>query len=371
MREELRHIDLIDKHLTGRLNDDEKREVERLLDEDEEFVKELEIFKQIYKGIEWKEDVKLRAKLDLLYADYKESREQKPKGLYRRLIIYSGAAAACIILGTLFYLFRSKGEGPIINDTPHVVDADSIQKQAEDSVILKKNNTQITDKEDLSEDEWDGNPQDEIQFAFSDGKSVPAESIRMVKQPSPLSYSFDGQQLVLYGDSGISGLQLQIGKDEAGEYYLKYGDKLFNLTTSSERNQLKEVQEGYTFGEVQDENVQVKVMPLMENSLPYSGFTVSVRENASVDKNYFFLEQDGKKHLIIDANMNSDSVSVIVVSKSEGNSYYLIHNNALYPLNIDATENTPLEEIDFAKNNETRMFMDRPSFPVRVYQIIF
>ncbi|MCR9226805.1 MAG: hypothetical protein NXH90_05260 [Flavobacteriaceae bacterium] len=371
MREELRHIDLIDKYLTGRLNDDEKTEVERLLAEDEEFVRELEVFKQIYKGIEWKEDVKLRAKLDLLYAEYKESEEQKPKGLYRRLIIYSGAAAACIVLGTFFYVFISKNDGPLINDTPNVVDVDSVRTKPEDSLILEKNNTQITDKEERPNDEWDNNPQDETQFAFSNGKPVPAESIRIVKQPSPLSYTFNGQELVLYGDSGISGLQLQIGKDQSGKYYVKYGDKLFHLSTSSAINQLQEVQEGYTFGKLLDESIQTKVMPLMENSQPYSGFTVSVTEDASMDRNYFFLEQGGKKHLVIDANMDIDSVTVIVVSKSDGNSYYLIHDNELYPLNIDATETTSLEEIDFAKNNETRMFMARPSFTVRVYQIIF
>ncbi|KAB7530086.1 hypothetical protein F8C76_00770 [Flagellimonas olearia] len=371
MREELRHIDLIDKHLTGRLDDDEKREVERLLAEDEEFVKELEVFKQIYRGIEWNEDVKLRAKLDLLYAEYKDSEEQKPKGLYRRLIIYSGTAAACIILGTLFYFFRSTGDAPFIEDIPNVVGVDSVQTKPEDSLILKKNNTQITNTEELPEDEWNSNPQDETQFAFSDGKSVPAESIRVVKQPSPLSYTFKDQELVLYGDSGISGLQLQMGKDQKRNYYVKYGNKLFHLAPSTSIIPLKEVQEGYSFGEVQKESVQVKVMPLMENSQPYSGFTVSVTENASMDKNYFFLEQNEQKHLVIDANMDIDAVTVIVVSKSNGNSYYLIHKNELYPLNIDATQTTSLEEIDYTKNNETRMFMDRPSFSASVYHIIF
>ena len=90
-----------------------------------------------------------------------------------------------------------------------------------------------------------------------------------------------------------------------------------------------------------------------------------------MDKNYFFLEQNEKKQLVIDANMDIDSITVMVVSKSEGNSYYLIHKNELYPLNIDATETTSLEQIDFTKSNETRMFMDRPSFPKGVYEIIF
>ena len=371
MREELRHIDLIDKHLTGHLNDDEKSEVERLLAEDKEFAKELEVYKKIYTGIESKEDQKLRAKLDLLYAEYRASGEQKPKGLYRRLIIYSGAVAACIVLGTLFYVFRSTGNDPIGNDTPNVVDVDSVRTQPVDSLILKKNNTQVTEKEELPEDELDGSPQDEIQFAFSNGKSLPSESIRLVRQPSSLTYTFNGQELVLYGDSGISGLQLQMGKDQKGNYYLKYGSKLFNPATSSTINPLKEVQEGYTFGDLQDESVQVKVMPLIANSQPYSGFTVSLTENSSMDKNYFFLEQNEKKQLVIDANMDIDSITVMVVSKSEGNSLYLIHKNELYPLNIDATETTSLEEIDFTKNNETRMFMDRPSFPKGVYEIIF
>jgi hypothetical protein len=162
-----------------------------------------------------------------------------------------------------------------------------------------------------------------------------------------------------------------MGKDQKGNYYLKYGSKLFNLATSSTINPLKEVQEGYTFGDLQDESVQVKVMPLIANSQPYSGFTVSLTENSSMDKNYFFLEQNEKKQLVIDASMNIDSITVIVVSKSEGNSHYLIHKNELYPLNIDATETTSLEQIDFTKNNETRMFMDRPSFPKGVYEIIF
>ena len=192
MREELRHIDLIDKHLTGHLNDDEKSEVERLLAEDKEFAKELEVFKQIYTGIESKEDQKLRAKLDLLYAEYRASGEQKPKGLYRRLIIYSGAVAACIVLGTLFYVFRSTGNDPIGNDTPNVVDVDSVRTQPVDSLILKKNNTQVTEKEELPEDELDGSPQDETQLAFSNGKSLPSESIRLVRQPSSLTYTFNG-----------------------------------------------------------------------------------------------------------------------------------------------------------------------------------
>jgi hypothetical protein len=371
MREDLRHIDLIDKHLTGRLNDDEKKEVERLLVEDEEFAKELEVFKQIYKGIDAKEDLKLRTKLDLLYSEYKDSEEQKPKGLYRRLIIYSGAAAACIVLGTLFYVFRSTGNDPIGNDIPIVVDVDSVQTQPADSLVLKKNNTQVTEKEELPEDKLDGIPQDETQFAFSNGKSLPAESIRLVRQPSSLTYTFNGQELVLYGDSGISGLQVQMGKDQKGNYYLKYGDKLFNLAISSTINPLEEVQTSYTFGGIQDESVQVKVMPLIANSQPYSGFTVSVSENASMDKNYFFLVQDGQKRLVIDANMDIDSVTVIVVSKSEGNSHYLIYKNELYPLDINATDATSLEQIDFVKNNETRMFMDRPSFPIGVYQIFF
>ncbi|MDF0707418.1 hypothetical protein [Flagellimonas okinawensis] len=371
MREELRHIDLIDKHLTGHLNDDEKSEVERLLAEDKEFAKELEVYKKIYTGIESKEDQKLRAKLDLLYAEYRASGEQKPKGLYRRLIIYSGAAAACIVLGILFYVFKSKGDGPLSNDAPNVVGVDSVRTQPADSLVLKKNNIQVTEKEELPEDELDGSPQDETQFAFSNGKSLPSESIRQVRQPSSLTHTFNGQELVLYGDSGISGLQLQMGKDQKGNYYLKYGDKLFNLAISSTINPLEEVQTSYTFGGIQDESVQVKVMPLIANSQPYSGFTVSVSENSSMDKNYFFLEQNEKKQLVINANMDIDSITVMVVSKSEGNSYYLIHKNELYPLNIDTTETTSLEEIDFTKNNETRMFMDRPSFPKGVYEIIF
>ena len=51
MEEDLEHIDLIDKYLSGTLSAVEKDKVEELLRNDADFAKELQVYKQLYRGI--------------------------------------------------------------------------------------------------------------------------------------------------------------------------------------------------------------------------------------------------------------------------------------------------------------------------------
>ncbi|TAI47338.1 hypothetical protein [Flagellimonas allohymeniacidonis] len=376
MKKELRHIDLIDKYLLGHLNPEEGKEVQRLLAEDPEFSKEFEVFKQIYKGVELQAEDKLRRKLTHLYQEYQQEQKKKAKGVYRRLIVYGGAIAASIIVGTALYIFtRQDPQSPIGDDTlPTTVDADTLKNETKDTLFLPKKNTELVEQDKTTQKDTFklDVDNDEVQLAFSNAKTLSTEAVLKVPYPSGmLTYTFDGKKLSLFGDPRISGLQIKLGKNSNGLYFLEYRGNLYSLDVTRTKKELNQIARPYDFKTVLEEELEIEIHSLFTNAKPSQDLIVKVASGASLKNEYYFTEQNGKKVLFVDSNMDIDKMKVVAISKEEGDAYYLIHNTTLYQIEAHTAQMTPLKELDFTANTETRMLMERPSFASKVYPLSF
>ncbi|MCB0486260.1 MAG: hypothetical protein KDC47_08695, partial [Flavobacteriaceae bacterium] len=96
MEEELKHIDLIDKHLSGTLKGSEAIAFQELLKNDPAFKQEITLYKHIYERIEIEGRANLKKRINTYYEAYLNEKQFKKKGLYRKLIFISSMAAVIV-----------------------------------------------------------------------------------------------------------------------------------------------------------------------------------------------------------------------------------------------------------------------------------
>lgn len=403
MEEDLRHIDLIDKYLSNSLTNSEVEMVEKRIAEDASFAKELEIYKQIYKGIKQQGDTALKERLTTYYNNYKEENESKTnKGYYRKLVVFGSGIAACVLIGfLLFFYYRNDGQNPVFKDVnPIIVDIDTVQSNSTDTIetpinedrLVQKEKRRQTKKENQVDEELvnqevlKDKPKDTVlldnvnndtQLAFGGFTPLPPESVRTIEYPLPLRYTFDGDKLTLFGDPLLSKLQLELIKNKEKEYVLFYKSKYFSIDKTAGIKRLEELRTDSYFG-----NSLLKTKPklnpskerlniVLEDITRFSGKSKNLKVNydsESSSDTYFFNETDNTLELIINSNLNPETAKVYEVKEKTRLRYFLVEDTMIYELDVHAKEAKPLKQVEITKNKMARLFMEKASFETTVYK---
>ena len=410
MEEDLEHIDLIDKYLSGTLSAVEKDKVEELLRNDADFAKELQVYKQLYRGIKQNGKTALKQRLGNYYKEYQEDQKiaaaQKPKGKYRQLFRYTTAIAACFIIGGAIFLIYKDNQIKI-DPNPKIVDIDSTSVKKQDSIInlneekLAKEEVQKKPtiekpiiketpiNEGIANDEKkvktlekdslslpDFNIED-TQLGFGGYKTLPATSIRSYRYSKTLSYTFNEDTLKVYGDPLLGVLSLRLIKNKDAGYVVSFENSNYTVETTVQRKRLIEAKEKQKINGLigvkksyksTKEEVNIAIVGVHETSTILSDLAVKFKSNEGIGKTYFFTKNEGQLELIINADLNKENARVYKIQEAGRDHYYLIQNNKRYALDEKATAPRPLVLVDITTNKLARLFREREPIKTKVFK---
>lgn len=401
MQEDLKHIELIDKYLNGTLSQSEKNQVEKLLVNDSDFAKEVAVYKKIYEGIAQKEETDLKKRLGSYFEEYEIDQKtvagHRSKGKYRRMFIYGGALAACLVIGGAI-LFLSKYDGTISNLKPNTVDVDTTTIKKSDSIFhLNEEKLAEEEKQDKSridqssDDNLVNQEKDSIQvpgnidderLALGGYKTLPPKAVRRYTYSKSLSYTFQNGVFKLYGDPLVGRLDLlslRILKNRDSDYFLSFKNDYYNIEETQYKKLLLKIEDpknnsgfGTLFSNFpkltpSEEEIKISVASIENTSMVLSKLTVRFKEGAPKDKTYFFNKNEEHLELIINADLNIEKSRVYKIIESGQNYYYLVQENEIYALDEKVKEPTPLTLVEITTNKLARLFIDRESVKTVVY----
>ncbi|MEA1787271.1 hypothetical protein U1E44_14310 [Arenibacter sp. GZD96] len=410
MQEDLKHIELIDKYLRNALNPSEKVEVEKLLDNDSDFAKEVMIYEKIYEGITKKGETDLKNRLRNYYKEYNTNREtdtaHKPTGKYRRLFIYGGSIAACLIVGGAI-LFFNNNDPSASNTKPIVVDVDTTSTKKPDSIFDVKEEILVeeTPKNDLKIDQVHDNDglvnqenanepkkedsiqsldiDNEVQLAFGGFKTLHSSAIRRYEYAKSLSYTFYDGVFKLYGDpliGKLEALSLRIVKNGESGYFLKYKNDYYELHETEYRLELKRLVKKQDNQGVNTlfttapklipskENVILEIVGVQKSSTELSELLVRIDTQRTIEKTYFFKKGQEHLELILNADLDQEEAKVYRIEEGGKYHYFLVQENQIYALDESSKRPTPLITVDITTNKLARLFMKREPIKTVVYK---
>ncbi|GAA3614859.1 hypothetical protein Q4Q39_02430 [Flavivirga amylovorans] len=371
MEEELKNIDLIDKYLNQNLDAEELEFFNTQVLKDPNFIKEVELYRMIYAGIERKGEDSLKERLNTYYEEYKnENLPKTDKGKVIKLFVKLSIAAS-VFLGA-YILFNNDNQGldPVKNG-PNIVGTDTtgIQK-SKDSIIKKSNEVLVeennTEKEIIEKRDQGKNLlyEDNSQLSIGGIQKLNKDKIRRIIYPQQLQYSFDGKTLALFGDPLLPALQLQVLKTSTGTYVLKYKNNYYKINQNNSKNNLVKVSQSYSIKKKIDEQINVNVRSIIETSNPLTNLEVLINDDNS-SPNYKFIKEDSR--LVLSGNLDYSKAYVFSLEQENEITYFLKIENNLYELNSNNQASTQLTKMDILKNNKTRIFRERDSFIKNVY----
>jgi hypothetical protein len=373
MEEELKHIDLIDKHLSGTLKGSEAIAFQELLKNDPAFKQEITLYKHIYERIEIEGRANLKKRINTYYEAYLNEKQFKKKGLYRKLIFISSMAA--VIVFGIFVFNKSEFMHPekIPDQTkPTVVDSDT-----KDSIIDGTVGKRSVEEEAIAYEEIKDSVSsiEKIEYnttelAIGGAQKLPTELIRTVDFPIQLQYTFDGKEIILFGNPSIASLQIQLLKDHLANYFLKYQNQYFDIDKTIQMKPLKPRDKKYSSSIPTDEEIIVKLKSIDEISSLSKYLEVYLIGDAGADRTYFFEEKEGLKHLIIHGKVAVHETKIYCIKETEKSTYFLRIGKTLYSLDPNVLKPTPLTETYILSNKMTQLFRDeRQLLPKQVYEI--
>lgn len=373
MEEDLKHIDLIDKYLSGSLKGSEAITFQDLLKNDDNFKKEVEVYKRIYDKIEARGETNFKKRLDIYHKEYLAEKSGKPKGIYKKLIIFSSIAAA-VIFGIFIFNNYETGQKPIFNQSdPVIVDSEK------DSLKINKDKDEFLEQEKVIVHEDNStidsiyipnNSEHETQLSIGGLKKLPTNDIRSANYPIDLQYTFIQNEIVLFGDPSISGLQLQILKNKSDNYFLKYQDQYYTIPKSKVRKALKVVSDFEVKTAVTKEQITVKLKGIDAITSVLKDIEVSYTGNKVARPTYMFEETESGLHLIINGDVSINKTKLYKIGQNNMSSYFLKIDNTLYPLNLKVTEPTPLKETNILTNDLTQLFREDTELPIEMVYLI-
>lgn len=377
MEEDLKHIDLIDKYLSGNLKGSEAIAFQNLLKTDSDFKKEVEIYERIYKKIEARGEVNFKKRLGVYYKEYLQEKSRKPKGIYRKLIIISSIAAT-IIFGVVLFNNNNNldSKEPIFNQQgPIVVDIeikDSLTIEKTIDGDLREQKEVIVQGDNVINDSIivPGRVEYNTQLSIGGLQKLPAANVRAINFPIAHQYTFDGNEIVLFGNSSISGLQLQILKDASNNYFLKYIDQYYSISKSNSKKILKVSSNKIGDAMPTEEQVHIKLMGIDQISITSKNIEVSFIGNKVANPTYFFQEKASGIHIVIDGDLNINHTKVYKVREEKESSYFLKVDKKLYQLNSKVKERTPLKETYILTNKLTQLFREDRKLPAKTVYLI-
>ncbi len=371
--EELKHIDLIDKYLNDKLNTDEAAVFEQLLQEDVDFRKELDVYKKIHKRIEDRGEENLKERLTHYYKEYQNEKSVKPKGLYRKLIIISGIAAA-IIFGIFLVNNSPDNQLPIFKPSdPGVVDI------TKDSLKPTNNNTiDVPIEEELAQEEekvkdtslFPNKYTNNTQLSIGGLLQLPAASVRSIEYPISLQYTFDSDKLTLFGNPSISSLQLQVVKNDDGHYFLKYKNEYYQIDKTSSKKLLTVTLKSFSTKQATEEKIKIKLKGIEEVSHISKELKVAFTGNKSISKTYFFERKENIYRLIIDGFLNNDNTKVYSIHQRQEITYFLKIDKKLYQLDSKTKEPASLKETYILTNKLTQLFREDRELPRKMVYLV-
>jgi len=374
MEEDLKYIDFIDKYLSGSLRGSEAIAFQELLKNDADFKKEVEIYKRIYSKIEASGEANFKKRLDLYYKEYLEEKSTKPRGIYKKLIIISSIAAA-LIFGIFIVNNNVADQQPIFNQQdPVIVDSEKdsveVDKTIEDGYIKQEEVIVQDDNTEGDSTFIPGKTEYNTQLSIGGLQKLPAIAIRNVNYPVSLQYTFDGREIILFGNPSISGLQLQILKETSNNYFLMYQASYYAIAKSASKKELKTVSDIETKTTASQEEIIIKLKGIDAVSSVLKNIEVSFTGNKTANPTYIFEKKENRMHLVIDGNLPVAKTNFYKIEQYNESDYFLKIEEKLYQLNLKATEPTPLIEINILTNKLTRLFReDRELSPKAVYLI--
>jgi len=356
MNDELKHIDLIDKHLNGTLNTDEATHFEQLLQHDTNFEKEVTVYKRIYKRIEDRAAVEFKERLNDYYKEYQNENSAKPKGINRKLIIISSIAAAIIFGIFLVNNNTTEDQNPLFEQS----DSDVVDVEDKDSVEHKEPIPKSVNEGIVHEEIKDtvSHFEDNTQLSIGGLKQLPATLVRTIEYPIALQYTFTGGEIFLFGDPSIASLQLQIVKNNKSHYFLKYRDQYYSIEKTISKKPLQLASNDYSVTKPTREKVKIKLKGIEEVSNISKDLEVSFSGKRSIVQTYFFEEKDGLTHLVIDGDLELSISKVFSIHEGTKTNYYLKIGKKLFQMNSEVTQPTPLKEVYILTNKQTQLFRE-------------
>lgn len=369
MDKNFKYLDLIDKHFSGNLKGSEAISFQDLYKNDSDFKKEVEFYKYIYKTIEINEEEKLKKRLNVYHEDYLSENPKKTKNIYKRLFIVSSVAAA-IFLGLFLFDKNTTNQNQITfpnnSEFPVVVGNDSLtieEKIKEKSIEHKE---VIVQEDKVIKDE-SKNLEYDTQLSFGGLKELPTNCVRRINYPINLQYIFDGKEILLIGNTSISGLQLKILKDSSGNLLLKYQNQYYKITKSSSRKPLKITSTEVKMNNPTDEEIKIKLKGFDEISTPSKNTKVFLTGKNNVGLAYFFEKKEGKLLLTIDGKLPLKETKFYEIRNGKDSLYFLKINKYIYQLNTKATKYTALIETNILANKFTQLFREDRELLKTVY----
>ena len=364
MEENLEHIDLIDKHITGMLSEEEQLRFNELMETDPEFSKEVAVYERLYGDVEEHEDAALKERLGGYYEEYQAEEGGRSKGR-QRFLYWATGIAACLAIG--FFVFRGKPDPdpiPISEDDPAEIDTTQTIRPLEEP---KNNFTQQDDEPSQVEpDETpDVRPSGPV-MALGGLQTIPAASIKVVTYPAPIEYTFDGKMVTIFGDPLLAPLQLALLKS-GNEYVLNIKGKSYPLKLTSQRTQLTERQTPYRAGASTGENLSVKIENVGASAQQAEAIEARVTGKVASRPSYIFEQQSDKKVLTLDVNWPVNEIKVWQI-KGGLEHFVVQYRNNLYMLDAPGEGSKGLTPRGILADNTTRLFRERAPLELTVRQ---
>lgn len=361
MEEDLQHLDLIDKYINNELSESERIEFERLLIEDKKFGEELKFYKALYSGIEEKSKTELKSRLQGYYEEYEEEQQARSGGGIQRYLAIGLSIAATLIVG-FFLIFQPNVSDDNGNNIGNNTEDTTKTDDPEVPALIQDDKDLVTDSENKKQQNPDAkedrNDQVPNQFLSIGGiKQVPASGILSATYPGRLEYSFNGKDLIIYGDPLISMLRLRVLKIEES-YVLSLNSEFYELPLRQDRTALISTTRTYEANESLDEQVNVKIESIKATAQPYGGLSATI-SGADVPVTYYFDDSKDTLAIVFDGNLDPSKVRLYKIEQPETEQYYLIYEDQLFSLNPDNREATPLRTRSILENNNTRLFRER------------
>lgn len=334
MDNEKDYIELIDRYISGEMNQNELAEFEKLKSEDENLAKELLIYEKLFEGIEKKHDEVLRKRLDQYYQEFLVEQTTKKTSSSRWIFFASGIAAALVVAFFLMWEPTIKlGDDlqveNIPTDTipaPNAPDAEQ-PEQIEPKVPSDQRNKDAKEKIGI---ELGTTPK----MALGGTKNLPTEQVRTARHPQSLAYIFDGKNLDIFGDPLLTPIKLEIFRNANGEYFFRNGEETYQFRKSTSRTTFERVSGSYGIDSETDDTILVNLKPITTLSTPMPSFEVRLSESKTQLPAYQFQRNE----LVIFGGLDVEKTSFFQIETESEVRLVLVSQGKVYELDGKAQE---------------------------------
>lgn len=377
MEKDLNDIDLIDKYLSGNLNEVEQREFKERFLTDEEFKKEVEVYQKIYEGIEQAGRENLKKQLNFYYDEYaaedEESDNVRSINWRRNIYVISAIAAASAAFFVVFKLTSpvtnngttGTGSSPVavrpVKPTPPKVgpqDTDVKVPQPQVAQHPKPHPSRPLPKDTSGRQMLPNITPPGGGYALNDQTRLPATAIRRAGYPQALSYTFSQGQLTVFGNPLLRMLDISVYK-KGGHYYLDCDDSVYEIVNTATEKPLVKLDKQITGDGIKSaEKIKVVLAPLKAAVYANAPFAVVVEKAAGAPR-YYFTKSAGVNTLVLLGNFVPGNTTVVSLKNDSGTNWYVRSGTHIY--SVDGQPASPLafKELQTLTNDNARMLIGR------------